>query len=110
MRLLLQVVVLFVIAGLAEIGGGWLVWQWLRAGRGWTWGLAGGLLLLLYGIIPTWQPETNFGRVYAAYGGIFVALSLLWGWRMDGWIPDRYDLTGAAIVLLGVTVILWPSR
>jgi small multidrug resistance family-3 protein len=101
---------LFVLAGLAEIGGGWLVWQWLREGRTWPWGLGGGLLLLLYGIIPTWQPEPNFGRVYAAYGGIFVVLSLLWGWRMDGWLPDRFDLLGAAIVLCGVAIMLWSPR
>jgi small multidrug resistance family-3 protein len=110
MLTVLRVIALFVIAGLAEIGGGWLVWQWLRLGRPWLWGLAGGLLLVLYGIIPTWQPETNFGRVYAAYGGIFVLLSLLWGWRIDGWHPDRYDLVGASIVLIGVAIMLWSPR
>lgn len=106
----LQVLFLFVVAGFAEIGGGWLVWQWLRAGRPWTWGLGGSLLLMMYGIIPTWQPETNFGRVYAAYGGIFVILSLFWGWRMDGWLPDRFDLIGASVVLVGVAIMLWSPR
>jgi small multidrug resistance family-3 protein len=67
-------------------------------------------LLLLYGVIPTWQPESYFGRVYAAYGGIFVVLSLLWGWRLDGWLPDRYDLAGAAVVLAGVAIMLWSPR
>ena len=110
MLTIIRVTALFVIAGLAEIGGGWLVWQWLRLGRPWSWGLAGGILLVLYGIIPTWQPETNFGRVYAAYGGIFVVLSLLWGWRVDGWQPDRYDLLGASIVLVGVGIMLWAPR
>lgn len=105
-----RVILLFIIAALAEIGGGWLVWQWLRLGRPWLWGMGGGILLVLYGIIPTWQPETNFGRVYAAYGGIFVILSLLWGWRVDGWIPDRFDLLGAAIVIVGVTIMLWSPR
>ena len=60
--------------------------------------------------MPTWQPETNFGRVYAVYGGVFVILSLLWGWRVDGWQPDRYDLTGAAIVLIGIAIMLWSPR
>jgi len=99
---------LFVIAALCEIGGGWLVWQWLREGRGLFWGLAGGLVLILYGIIPTFQPA-HFGRVYAAYGGFFIGLSLLWGWILDGNMPDRFDLIGAAVSLGGVFVIMyWP--
>ena len=110
MQTILYVIFLFILAGLAEIGGGWLVWQWLRVGRPWTWALGGALLLILYGIIPTWQPEANFGRVYAAYGGIFVVLSLLWGWRIDGWTPDRYDLIGAAIVCVGFAIMLWSPR
>ena len=107
---LLRIITLFILAGLAEIGGGWLVWQWLRVGRSWPLGLAGAILLILYGIIPTWQPETHFGRVYAAYGGIFVILSLLWGWCIDGWLPDRYDLVWASVVLIGVAIMLAPSR
>ena len=107
---LLRIITLFILAGLAEIGGGWLVWQWLRVGRSWPLGLAGAILLILYGIIPTWQPETNFGRVYAAYGGVFVILSLLWGWCIDGWLPDRYELVGASVVLIGVAIMLAPSR
>lgn len=99
---------LFLLAGLCEIGGGWLVWQWLREGRGVTWGLLGGLILVLYGIIPTFQP-THFGRVYAAYGGFFIVLSLLWGWIFDGNVPDRIDLLGGAISLAGVSVLMyWP--
>lgn len=101
---------MFLIAGLCEIGGGWLVWQWLRQARGWPLGALGGLILILYGVVPTFQPEQQFGRVYAAYGGIFVALSLLWGWWFDGWQPDRFDLAGAAICLVGVAVILWAPR
>jgi small multidrug resistance family-3 protein len=99
---------LFLLAGLREIGGGWLMWQWLREGRGLPWGLIGGLILILYGIIPTFQPA-HFGRVYAAYGGFFIILSLLWGWVLDGNVPDRFDLIGGAIALAGVTVIMyWP--
>jgi small multidrug resistance family-3 protein len=82
---------LFALAGPAEIGGGWLVWQWLREHRPWFVGALGGLVLVLYGVILTLQQEPNFGRVYAANGGVFVVLSLLWGWRVDGWVPDHWD-------------------
>jgi len=101
-------VLLFVLAGLCEIGGGWLVWQWLREGRGFTLGLVGGVTLIFYGIIPTFQPA-HFGRVYAAYGGFFIVLSLLWGWVLDGNRPDAFDLIGAAVSLVGVSIIMyWP--
>lgn len=99
---------LFVLAGLCEIGGGYLVWQWWRDGAAWFIGAIGAGVLFLYGIVPTYQPA-RFGRVYAAYGGIFVVLSTLWGWGMDGVRPDRYDLFGGAICLVGVAVIMyWP--
>ncbi|HEV8342777.1 MAG TPA: YnfA family protein [Candidatus Binatia bacterium] len=101
-------VLFFFLAGLCEIGGGWLVWQWMRTGRGVLWGLAGGLILILYGFIPTFQPA-HFGQAYAAYGGFFIVLSLLWGWLLDGNVPDRFDLIGGAIALVGVSVIMyWP--
>lgn len=98
---------LFALAGLAEIGGGYLVWQWLREGKGMWLGVAGGVILFLYGIIPTLQSESAFGRVYAAYGGIFIVLSILWGVIVDRWQPDRFDLIGGAIALGGVAIILW---
>ena len=99
---------LFVLAGLCEIGGGYLVWLWLREGKSPLVGLLGGLILILYGVIPTLQPA-DFGRVYAAYGGIFIALSILWGWRVDRVAPDRFDLIGGAVALAGVLVIMyWP--
>lgn len=101
-------VMLFIMAGLCEISGGWLVWQWLREGKNSVWGLWGAVVLVLYGIIPTFQPA-HFGRVYAAYGGFFIVLSLLWGWGIDGDTPDRFDIIGAAISLLGVSVMMyWP--
>jgi small multidrug resistance family-3 protein len=100
--------VFFVLAGLCEIGGGYLVWLWLREGRSWLYALAGAVTLVVYGVIPTLQPA-NFGRVYAAYGGVFIALSILWGWRVDGVEPDRFDLLGGSIALVGVAVIMyWP--
>ncbi len=103
----LRSIFLFLLAGLAEIGGGWLIWQWLREGRGILLGVLGGLVLIAYGVIPTWQTEPAFGRVYAAYGGVFIVLSILWGWKIDGWQPDRYDLLGAGIALVGVAIIMW---
>lgn len=99
---------LFVLAGLCEIAGGWLIWQWLREGKPSWWGLVGGVVLILYGIIPTLQ-AAHFGRVYAVYGGFFIVLSLLWGWHFDGDRPDRLDVIGASIALIGVCVMMhWP--
>ena len=99
---------LFVLAGLCEIGGGWLMWKWVREGRPSWWGFLGALVLIFYGIIPTLQ-VSHFGRVYAVYGGFFIILSLLWGWYFDGNRPDAMDVTGAAIALLGVSLMMyWP--
>ena len=105
-----RALLLFALAGLAEIGGGWLVWQWLREGRPWPWGLVGALVLISYGVIPTFQDSPHFGRVYAAYGGIFIVLSLLWGRVFDGFEADRWDLLGALIALVGVLVIFFGPR
>jgi small multidrug resistance family-3 protein len=102
---------LFALAGLCEIGGGYLVWLWLREERTVWLGALGGLVLFGYGVLPTLQPnEADFGRVYAAYGGVFVALSLLWGWWVDGTRPDRFDMIGATIALIGVGVIMYAPR
>jgi small multidrug resistance family-3 protein len=98
----------FVAAGLCEIGGGYFIWLWLRDHRTPWYALAGAVLLVLYGVIPTLQPA-NFGRVYAAYGGVFIVLSILWGWRIDRIIPDRFDVIGGAVALAGVFIIMyWP--
>ncbi|MDP2659440.1 MAG: YnfA family protein [Dehalococcoidia bacterium] len=105
-----RALLLFVLAGLAEIGGGWLVWQWLRVGRPWPLGLVGALVLVTYGVVPTFQASPHFGRVYAAYGGMFIILSLLWGRVFDGFKPDRWDLIGATICLVGVSVIFFSPR
>jgi small multidrug resistance family-3 protein len=103
-------IALFLAAGLCEIGGGYLVWLWLRESRTAWLGALGGLILFLYGVLPTLQPQNaSFGRVYAAYGGVFVVLSLLWGWRIDGHRPDFADVGGALVCLVGVAVIMyWP--
>jgi len=100
---------LFFIAGLCEIGGGYLVWQWWRSGAAWPIGALGAGVLVLYGIVPTFQPA-SFGRVYAAYGGVFVVMALAWGRIVDHWTPDRFDLIGAALCLAGVAVIMYAPR
>lgn len=101
-------IALFIVAGLCEIGGGYLVWLWLREHRSVWLGVGGGLILFLYGVLPTLQ-TAHFGRVYAAYGGVFVALSILWGWVIDSDHPDRYDLIGGGVCLVGVAIIMyWP--
>lgn len=107
---IIQSLFYFILAGLFEIGGGYLVWIWLRDGKSFWYGLAGALVLILYGIIPTFQPANNFGRVYAAYGGIFIVLSILWGWQVDKIVPDKFDLIGAFIALLGVVIIMYFPR
>lgn len=102
--------VLFVVAAVAEIGGAWLVWQGVREHRGPAWVGAGLVALGIYGFVATLQPDANFGRILAAYGGIFVAGSLTWGVVVDGFRPDRYDIAGALICLLGVAVIMYAPR
>jgi small multidrug resistance family-3 protein len=103
-------ILLFVLAAIAEIGGAWLVWQGVREHRGLLWIGAGVVALGVYGFVATWQPDANFGRILAAYGGVFVAGSLAWGMALDGFKPDRYDLIGAAICLIGVAVIMYAPR
>ena len=102
--------ILFAIAALFEIGGAWLVWQGWRENRGLWWIAAGVIALGLYGFAATLQPSAEFGRVLAAYGGIFVAGSLIWGMAVDKFQPDRYDVAGAAICLIGVAVIMYAPR
>lgn len=101
---------LFVLAALAEIGGAWLVWQGVREDRGLLWVAAGVVALGAYGFVATLQPDANFGRILAAYGGVFVAGSLAWGAVADGFRPDRFDVIGAAVCLLGVAVIMYAPR
>ena len=101
---------LFALAALAEIGGAWLVWQGVRESRGWVWIGAGILALGIYGFVATLQADANFGRILAAYGGVFVAGSLAWGRLVDGFRPDRYDVIGALVCLVGVGVIVYSPR
>ncbi|MEV5568562.1 YnfA family protein [Spirillospora sp. NPDC052269] len=106
----LRSVALFVLAAVAEIGGAWLVWQGVREHRGVAWMGAGVIALGLYGFVATLQPDAEFGRILAAYGGVFVAGSLAWGMLVDGFRPDRFDVLGALICLVGVAVIMYAPR
>jgi small multidrug resistance family-3 protein len=106
----LRSILLFLVAAVCEIGGAWLVWQGVREHRGWLW-IGGGLLALgVYGFVATLQPDAHFGRILAAYGGVFVAGSLAWGMVADGYRPDRYDVLGALLCLAGVAVIMYAPR
>ena len=103
-------ILFFILAGLAEIGGGYLVWLYMRDDKGPLYLIAGAIILFLYGIIPTFQPEASFGKVYAAYGGVFIALSILWGWLVDGLRPDTYDIIGGLVCIVGVYIIMYAPR
>ncbi|WP_053208268.1 YnfA family protein [Jiangella muralis] len=103
-------IALFLLAAVAEIGGAWLVWQGVREHRGLLWTGFGVIALGLYGFVATLQPDAHFGRVLAAYGGVFVAGSLAWAMVADGFRPDRYDVVGAAICVVGVAIIMYAPR
>lgn len=103
-------IALFTAAVLAEIAGAYLTWSGLREGRGTLAVIAGALMLALYGMVAAQQPSSQFGRVLAAYGGVFVVGSLLWGIAFDGFRPDRYDLIGSIICLVGASVIAYSPR
>lgn len=106
----LRSVTLFVVAALAEIGGAYLIWQGVREKRGLIHIGAGVIALALYGFVATFQASPHFGRILAAYGGIFVVGSMTWGVAFDGFRPDRYDIVGAAICLFGVFIIMYAPR
>ena len=103
-------IALFVVAAVAEIGGAYLMWQAIKEGRGWLLALFGAAALAGYGAVAALQPDAHFGRVLAAYGGVFIIGSLLWGMAFDGFRPDRYDVSGAAVCLVGVAVIMYAPR
>ena len=103
-------VALFLAAAVLEIGGAWLVWQGVREHRGWLWIGLGIVALGAYGFVATLQSDVHFGRILAAYGGVFVAGSLAWGVVLDGYRPDRFDVVGALVCLVGVAVIMYAPR
>lgn len=100
---------IFILAGLCEIGGGYLIWLWLKESKSLYLGIIGAVILIAYGIVATWQTE-NFGRVYATYGGVFIVMALLWAWKIDGFKPDKFDIIGATVALIGVCIIIYAPR
>ncbi len=106
---ILKSLAIFILAGFCEIGGGYLVWLWLKSGKPLWYVILGAVILALYGIVATWQ-TASFGRVYAAYGGVFIVMALIWAWKVDGFKPDKYDIIGAFIALAGVSIIIYTPR
>jgi small multidrug resistance family-3 protein len=106
---ILKSIPIFILAGLCEIGGGYLIWLWLKEDKSWWYGLLGGIILAVYGIVATFQTE-NFARVYATYGGFFIIMSILWAMKSDDFSPDKYDIIGALVALLGVCIIYYAPR
>ena len=102
-------VLIFILAGFCEIGGGYLVWQWMKEDKPFWYGILGGSILVLYGIVATLQTE-SFARVYATYGGFFIVMSLLWAIKFDHFSPDKFDILGAIIALIGVCIIYYAPR
>jgi small multidrug resistance family-3 protein len=100
---------LFFLAAIMEIGGGYLVWEWIREKKGVFIGLTGGIILFLYGIIPTLQPS-HFGRIYAAYGGIFIISSIIWGMIVDKKKPDKFEIMGSLVAVCGAVIIFYTPR
>ena len=106
---IIKSLIVFFVAGLCEIGGGYLVWLWLKDNKPWWYGVLGGIILALYGVVATLQ-TASFGRVYAAYGGIFIIMALIWAWKVDNFNPDKYDIIGALVALAGAFIIIYMPR
>jgi small multidrug resistance family-3 protein len=100
---------IFFLAGLCEIGGGYLVWLSIKDQKPLWYGILGGIILIGYGIVATFQ-TANFARTYATYGGVFIVMSLVWAYFFDGFIPDKYDIIGAIVALIGVCIICYAPR
>jgi len=107
--MIIRSVIIFILAGLCEIGGGYLVWLWLKEGKPFWYGVIGAAILVSYGIIATFQTQ-SFAKVYATYGGLFILLSILWAMKFDNYHPDKYDIIGGAIALAGVCIIYYAKR
>jgi small multidrug resistance family-3 protein len=99
----------FITAGFCEIGGGYLVWLWLKEGKPLYYGIIGFIILALYGVVATFQ-DSNFARAYATYGGVFIIMALIWAWKMDNFKPDKFDIIGAVVALIGVSIIMYAPR
>ncbi|MED5550186.1 MAG: YnfA family protein [Pseudomonadota bacterium] len=97
-------------AAIAEIAGCFSFWAWLRLDRSVLWVLPGLASLALFAYLLTVVDSPAAGRTYAAYGGVYIVSSLVWLWLVEGMRPDRWDMTGAAVCLIGSAIILSPSR
>ncbi len=106
---IIKSLLIFVLAGFCEIGGGYLIWLWIREGKTLWYGIIGAIILISYGVVATLQ-TANFARTYATYGGFFIVMSLLWAYKFDNFKPDKYDIIGALIALLGVCIIYYAPR
>ncbi len=106
---IIKSLLLFIVAGLCEIGGGYLIWLYLKSNKSISYAILGAAILILYGVVATFQTQ-NFARVYATYGGFFIVMSLLWAYQFDNYVPDRYDIIGALIALTGVCIIYYAPR
>lgn len=98
---------IFIVAVIAELGGTYLVWRWLRGSASFLVVLVAASALVFYAVVQTFQPVTSYGRLYAAYAGMFLIGALMWGWLVDGNTPDRFDVIGAAVTLAGMVLVLW---
>ncbi len=103
-------IVVYIGAAIAEIGGCFAFWMWLRLGRAPWWGLIGTISLVVFGLLLTRSEVAFAGRAYAAYGGVYIMASLLWLWAVEGTLPDRWDILGAGMCVAGAAVILWAPR
>lgn len=106
---ILRSVFIFILAGICEIGGGYLIWLSIREDKPLWYGILGGAIMIAYGIVATFQ-ESNFAKIYATYGGFFIVLSLLWAFVFDKYIPTKYDIIGALVALIGVCIIYYSPR
>jgi small multidrug resistance family-3 protein len=106
----MNTIAIYVTAAIAEIGGCFAFWTWLRLGRSPLWGIVGTVSLVIFGVLLTRSEVAFAGRAYAAYGGVYIAASLLWLLVVERIIPDRWDIIGAGICLVGAGLILWGPR
>jgi small multidrug resistance family-3 protein len=105
-----RMIAIFAVAAIGELSGTYAVWRWLKAGGPLVLAFAGVAALFGYAVVQTLQPETRYGRVYAAYAGVFLVGAMLWGWLVDRKTPDRFDVVGASVALVGVTIVLFGRR
>ncbi|WP_439575144.1 YnfA family protein [Phreatobacter sp.] len=101
---------IFALTALAEIAGCFAVWAWWRLGASVLWLVPGALCLGLFAWLLALVEVGAAGRTYAAYGGVYIAASLAWLWAAEGVRPDRWDMAGAAVCLLGAAIILYAPR